>query len=230
MKTSHKPHNKLNEDAVPTATAASTAPTSAEPEGVDVSPEGLQDRPVEAVAYAEEHNLGPNQTIVSVFTPDMKKKLKKMLRYGEFNKKEAAVLKYLMTEEGNLDDLSVMLGAASKRTNGAPMSKVAALRELNRILEVIAKRSYVKLGRRVDLSKIKEYKIAMRKADAERHREQKEQKRLAREAYKEFWAALKDLNATQRKHGLKPSRYDKIWTQNTQSLDQIRSKIGQDRI
>lgn len=230
MKTSHKSHNKLNEDAVPTTTTASAPLPSAEPEGVDVSPEGLQDHPVEAVAYAEEHNLGPNQTIVSVFTPDMKKKLKKMLKHGEFNKKEAAVLKYLMTEEGNLDDLSVMLGAASKRTNGAPMSKVAALKELNRILEVIAKRSYVKLGRRVDLSKIKEYKIAMRKADAERHRKQKEQKKLAREAYKEFWATLKDLNATQRKHGLKPSRYDKIWTQNTQSLDQIRSEIGQDRI
>ena len=211
----------INEDVIPAAaaeTADAPAPSSG-PEGVDVSPEGLQDHPIEAITYAEERGLGPNQTIISVFTPDMKEKLKKMLKHGEFNKKEAAVLKYLMTEEGNLDDLSVMLGAASKRTNGAPMSKVAALKELNRILEVIAKRSYVKLGKRVDLSKIKEYKIAMRKADAERHKKQKEQKRLAREAYKEFWATLRDLNATQRKHGLKPSRYDKIWTQNTQSLD-----------
>ena len=43
------------------------------------------EHPLLAVQYAEEHNLGPNDTIISTFTQDEKQQLLKMIKKGEFN-------------------------------------------------------------------------------------------------------------------------------------------------
>ena len=140
------------------------------------------DNPLEAIAYAEEKNLGPDGSIVNTFTPDEKVKLMKMIKHGECNAMEGAVLKALMTEALTLDELAVTLGARSEKTKGEPMSKVAALKELNRIFAVVAKRSKAKLGYTVDLSKIKQFKAEMRRQEAEKRKKKAEEKRRAREA------------------------------------------------
>ena len=150
------------------------------PEGVDVSPDAAH--PLEAVTFAEENSLGPNDTIINAFTGDEKVKLSKMIKHGEFSPLEGAVLKALMTEELTLDELGVMLGATSTRTKGQPMSKIAALKALNKILAVIAKRSKAKLGRAVDLSKIKAYKAEIKRQNAERRKKAAEKKKAARAA------------------------------------------------
>lgn len=117
-----------------------------------------------------------------------------------------------MSEELTLDELGVMLGAKSEKTKGQPMSKVAALKELNRILAVVAKRSKAKLGRAVDLTKIKAYRAEIKRQDAERRKKAAEAKKKAKAAQKEFWQLLSELNKEQRKHGLKPTRYDLAYT------------------
>lgn len=196
-----------------------------EPQGPDgdVKNEG---HPLEAIAYAEENGLGPNETIIDVFTPAEKEKLSKMIKHGEFSQQEGAVLRALMSEELKLEDLAVMLGAKSKRTKGQPMSKIAARKELNRILDLVAKRSSAKIGKKIDLGKLAEYKREMRKADALKKKKAKENKRAEKQARADFWKLLKKLNIEQRKHGLPVSRYNKIWTQNTQSLDAMRDARG----
>ena len=188
------------------------------------------DHPLEAIVYAEQNNLGPNETIIDTFTPEMKVKLSKMIKHGEFTQQEAAVLQYLMGETATLESLAVMLGAKSERTHGQPMSKPAALKELNRILDVIAKRSQAKIGRRVDLSQIAQFKKQQKQQQIERNKEKREERKRAREAYKEFWRLQRELHQVQRAHGLPVTRYDKIWTQNTKSLDQMGDERGQDRI
>ena len=150
------------------------------PAGLEVG-DGV-DHPVEAIKIAEENGLGPNDTIVNTFTSAEKQKLLKMIKHGEFNAIEGAVLKALMSEAMTLDELAVMLGARSERTKGQPMSKVAALKELNRILAVVAKRSKAKLGREVDLTKIKAYKAEIRRQEAEKRRNAAEAKKRARAA------------------------------------------------
>lgn len=199
------------------------------PEGIDIDFEN-NPHPIVAVAFAEENNLGPNETIVDIFTPDEKLKLSKMIKHGEFNQQESAILQYLMSEAGTLESLAVMLGARSERTKGKPMSKVAALKEINRILNVVAKRSQAKLGKRIDLAKIAEYRKEMKAQEIQRKKEARENKKKARIAYQEFQTALKELWAVQTAHNLPRTRYDKIWTQNTQSLDQMRDELGPDRI
>lgn len=47
-----------------------------------VDPSG--DDPMLAVTAAEQHNLGPNDTIINTFTPAEKTKLLKMIKNGEF--------------------------------------------------------------------------------------------------------------------------------------------------
>ena len=116
-----------------------------------------------------------------------------------------------------------MIGAASPRSDGRPVSKVAAKKKLDKILEVVAKRANLKFGKRIDLSKIKEVKREMRELNALKRKQAKEAARKRRESMKEFWKALKELNAVQRKKGLPVSRYDKVWTQNTASLDQLQA-------
>lgn len=182
--------------------------------------------PLEAIAYADENDLGVNDTIINIFTPAEKEKLSKMIKHGEFNQQESAVLRALMSELLKLEDLAVMLGAKSKRTQGQPMSKIAARKELNRILDVVAQRSQAKIGRRLDLNKIAEYRQQMRQNEVLRRKQARENKKREREARKEFFELLKELNATQREYGLPVSRYNKIWQQNTQSLDAIKDVRG----
>jgi len=43
------------------------------------------DHPLLAVKYAEEHGLGPNDTIINTFTQDEKQQLLKMIKKGEFS-------------------------------------------------------------------------------------------------------------------------------------------------
>ena len=200
-----------------------------EPAGLSNDPDS-DDHPLEAIVYAEQNNLGPNETIIDTFTPEMKVKLSKMIKHGEFTQQEAAVLQYLMGETATLESLAVMLGAKSERTHGQPMSKPAALKELNRILDVVAKRSQAKIGKRIDLSQIAQFKKAQKQQQIERNKEKREERKRAREAYKEFWRLQRELHQVQRAHGLPVTRYDKIWTQNTQSLDKMRDDRGQDRI
>jgi len=46
--------------------------------------EAGEDHPLLAVKYAEEHNLGPNDTIIDTFTQAEKQQLLKMIKKGEF--------------------------------------------------------------------------------------------------------------------------------------------------
>ena len=85
-----------------------------------------------------------------------------MCKHGEFNPRESAVLKAMMAtgDEGeafNFDELGVYIGAASPRTKGEPTSKVAAYKELNRILEVLAKRAHFQ-GKTFNLELFKKFK------------------------------------------------------------------------
>lgn len=169
-------------------------------------PEAGEDHPLLAVKYAEEHNLGPNDTIIDTFTPDEKKELLKMIKKGEFTQLEAAVLHALMSEAATLEDIGAMIGAVSRRTKGAPTSKPAAIKELNRILQVVAKRSKAKFGKEADLTRIKTYNDEMKKIAKWRAKKAKEAERYANKVEREFYKELADLRRTQKAHGLKPAR------------------------
>ena len=158
--------------------------------------------PLLAVKYAEEHGLGPNDTIINCFTPDEKKQLLKMCKNGEFNQLETAVIHYLMSEVATLEDLGAMIGAVSRRTHGEPTSKVGALKELNRILAVIAKRSKAKFGKEIDLKKAAKYMKEMKKIEAWRKKKERDAWHYANKVEREFWQNLKELRQEQSKHGL----------------------------
>lgn len=165
------------------------------------------DHPLLAVKYAEEHNLGPNDTIINTFTPDEKKQLLKMIKNKEFNQLEAAVLRALMSEAGTLEDVGAMIGSVSRKTKGAPTSKPAALKELNRILEIVAKRSKAKFGKEVDLKKLSNYKSEMKKITEFRRKKAKAAEKYAKEQEKEFYRLLKELHAEEDKHGIPRSKW-----------------------
>lgn len=165
-----------------------------------------EDHPLEAVKYAEEHNLGPNNTIIDTFTPEEKQKLLKMIKKGEFSPLEAGVIRALMSEAATLEEVGAMIGAVSRRSGGEPVSKPAAIKEINRILEIIARRSKAKLGKAVDLSKIAEWKREQKKLAAWRIKKAKEARRYADKVEKEYWQLLKELRATQKAYGLKPAK------------------------
>lgn len=171
----------------------------------DIDPK--EETPMLAIKYAEENNLGPNDTIVNTFTQDEKKQLLKMIKHGEFSQLEAAVLKALMSEAASLEDIGAMLGSVSRRTKGAPTSKPAALKELNRILAIVAKRSKAKIGREIDLSKIPEYKREMKRVQEWRKKKAREAKKYAKQQEAEFYKLLKELNQEQAKHNLPKSKY-----------------------
>ena len=162
--------------------------------------------PLLAVKYAEEHNLGPNNTIIDTFTPAEKQQLLKMIKKGEFSPLEAGVIRALMSEAATLEEVGAMIGAVSRRSGGAPVSKPAAIKEINRILEIIAKRSKAKLGKVVDLSKIAEWKREQKKLAAWRIKKAKEARRYADKVEREYWQLLKELRATQKAAGLKPAK------------------------
>lgn len=180
--------------------------------GPVTGPEIDGDDPAAAEEFAAKNKLGDNDTILTLFTPEEKLKLQKMIKHGEFNKTEAAVLNALMAEVLNLDQLGAWLGVASPRTKGAPMSRPATLKELNRILTVIAKRSKLKLGKEVDLSKIADMRRELKAANAEKRREAKEKARERKRLEKEFWQAQNELNRVRRAHGLKPEYYNRAYT------------------
>lgn len=181
--------------------------------------ENIQDDGKLAIEYAEENNLGPNQSIVSIFSQDMKTKLKQMIRQGkDFNPLESALLKALMSEALSLDELGVMLGATSERTKGKPMSKVAALKELNRILDVIAKRTKLRYGISINVQKFAKSQQEMRRIAREQHQKrmaakkewrskQRELRARAAAAEKEFYQLLHELRAEQSANNLPHSQY-----------------------
>ena len=164
------------------------------------------DHPLLAIAMAEENKLGPNNTIVDLFTPDEKTKLNAMIRKGEFTQLEGAVLHALMSEAATLEDVGAMLGAVSRRTKGKPTSKAGAIKELNRILQKVAEESKAKFGRAVDLNKLKKFDVLMKQAREERKRKAREARRRANAAEKEYWRLLKELREVQKAHGLNPAR------------------------
>lgn len=164
------------------------------------------DSPVLAIAMAEENKLGPNNTIVDLFTPDEKAKLNSMIKKGEFTQLESAVIHALMSEAATLEDVGAMIGAVSRRTQGKPTSKAGAIKELNRILQKIATESKAKFGRTIDLNKLKKFEVLMKKSKVERLRKAREARRRANEAEKEYWRLLKELRATQKAHGLRVAR------------------------
>jgi PBP1b-binding outer membrane lipoprotein LpoB len=164
------------------------------------------DSPLLAIAMAEENKLGPNNTIVDLFTPDEKAKLNTMIRKGKFTQLEGAVIHALMSEAATLEDIGAMLGAVSRRTKGKPTSKAGAIKELNRILQIIADESKAKFGRTIDLSKLKKFDVLMKKARLERAKKAREARRRANEAEKEYWRLLKELRATQKAHGLRVAK------------------------
>jgi len=191
------------------------------PGDVEVGPDGqIEDHPLDAIKYGEAHKMDMTLSILAQLPQQDKEKLLKMCKHGQFNKKESAVIKYLLLGAGNLEDLSVMFGAVSPQTKGEPMSKVAAFNKLQEIIAVIAKRSKVKLGKEVDLNRLKDFKKAMkernallRKQSAEKRRQKAQEKRDQAAAMKEFWKTLYELNQEQRAKGLPVSRYGKFWTQ-----------------
>ena len=164
------------------------------------------DDPLLAVKMAEMNNLGPNDTIVNTFTPEEKKKLLTMIKKGEFTQLEGAILKMLMSETASLEDIGAMIGATSRRTQGAATSKPAALKELNRILEVVAKRSKAKFGKAADLTKIKTYNDEMKKIAQWRAKKAREAQVYANKVEREYWKLLAELRRAQKKAGLKPAR------------------------
>lgn len=165
-----------------------------------------EEHPLEAIKYAEEHNLGPNNTIIDTFTPAEKQKLLKMMKKGEFSPLEAGVLRALMSEAATLEEVGAMIGAASRRSKGEPISKPGAIKEINRILDIVARRSKAKTGKAVDLSKIPEWRREAKKLAAWRAKKAKEARKYADKVEKEYWQLLKELRATQKAAGLKMAK------------------------
>lgn len=170
----------------------------------DVDPN--EEGPLLAVTYAEEHKLGPNDTIINTFTQDEKQQLLKMIKKGEFSQLEAGIIRSLMSEAATLEEVGAMIGAVSRRTGGAPASKPAAIKEINRILKIVAKRSKALIGKEIDLNKISAYRREQKRLAAWRAKKAREAKRYANDVEKEYWKLLKELRATQKAHGLKPAR------------------------
>lgn len=169
--------------------------------------ESIDDNDVEAIdEFAGVRGIGKNETLLSGLDPEEKDRIVKMCKRKEFNPLESAMLKILMNTQLNLEDLGVFLGATSQKTGGKPMSKVAAKKELDRIIKVVAKKSKLKYGHAIDLNKIKELKKALRI----KQEKIAEDKRYYRQQMKEFWKNLKDLQATQRELGLPTTKADQF--------------------
>lgn len=135
-----------------------------------------------------------------------------MIKKGEFNDVEGAVLKSLMAEVLTLEQIGVFLGAASPRTKGEPMSKVATLKELNRILKHISGQAKFKFGKSVDLNNITKLRREIKAKNAEKRRQAKELAKERKRLEKEFWKAQDELNKVRRAHGLKPEYYNRAYT------------------
>lgn len=174
------------------------------PEDVDMDDLNMGYDPMDAEEYAIQQGIDPESTILATLTPAEKERIAKMCKHHEFNKREAAILKVLMNEIWNLDDIGAFLGAASPKTKGQPMSRVAAKKELDRIVNVVGKRAKLQLGREVDLNQIPELKRQMRATATQKKQMQREQDRRRRELMKEFWNELKEVNRLRKTMGLPP--------------------------
>ena len=108
-----------------------------------------------------------NATLGDAIDPKARLALLKMIKHGEFSLEESSIIKVLLGEPLNLEELGFWMGVGSKRTGGKPMSKVAARKELMRIQKVVAKRAKIKYGYNVDLSKFDSVKRQIKQdADA----------------------------------------------------------------
>lgn len=179
------------------------------PEDVDAEELALGYDPMDAEEYAVEQGIDPNATVLATLTPAEKERLMKMCKHHEFNKREAAVLKMLMGEIWNLDDIGAFLGAASPKTKGKPMSRVAAKKELDRIVNVVGKRAKLQLGREVDLNQIPELKRQMKATATQKKLMKRDEERRRKELMKEFWAELKEVNKVRKGLGL-PADYSLV--------------------
>jgi len=137
---------------------------------------------------------------------------KKLPRNPEAASRKAGnAIKAIQTRGGDLEDVGTMIGSHSRRSKGAPVSKSAAIREINRILEIIAKRSKARFGKAIELQKIIDFRDWIRRTTAEKLKEYKKaqtQKRIyANKVAKEFYKLVADLHRTQDRHGLPRSEY-----------------------
>lgn len=107
-----------------------------------------------------------------------------------------------MSEAATLEDVGAMIGSVSRRTGGQPTSKPAALKEVNRILGIVAKRSKAKFGKEVDLTKIPQYKREMKRITEWRKKKARQAEKYAKQQEAEFYKALKELHQEQSKRGL----------------------------
>lgn len=146
----------------------------------------------EWATIAEQGNL----SIKDVVDPKARIELLKMIKHGEFNLQESAIIKILLGGEGlTLEELGYWLGMSSKRTGGKPMSKIAARKELMRIQKVVAKRAKIKFGYNIDLSKFDTVKRQI-KHDAEENARAK--KRADRELQRKHKSDLADIMQQQK--------------------------------
>ena len=131
-----------------------------------------------------------NASLGDALDPKARLELLKMIKHGEFNLQEAAIIKVLIGEPLNLEELGLWLGVGSKRTGGKPMSKIAARKELMRIQKVVAKRAKIKYGYNIDLSKFDSVK---RKIKQDAIDKAKARKRADRELQKKHKGDLADI-------------------------------------
>ena len=59
-----------------------------------------------------------NASLGDALDPKARLELLKMIKHGEFNLQEAAIIKVLIGEPLNLEELGLWLGVGSKRTGG----------------------------------------------------------------------------------------------------------------
>lgn len=202
--------------------------------GDTVPPRGIEpdgDDPLLAVKFLEQNNLGPDDTVVQMFTPDEKQELLKLIKKGEFSPLEAAVIRMLMSEAARieevkqmsdlqkevasksihigepatLDDVGIVIGASSRRSGGKPVSKVAALKEVNRIGAIIARRSKAKYGKEIDFKSIPKFKREMEKVAAWRKKKIRDAERYANAQEREFHKLLAELHRTQDEYHTNPT-------------------------
>lgn len=136
-----------------------------------------------------------------------------------------------MSEAANLEDIGAMIGSVSRRTQGAATSKPAALKELNRILATVAKRSKAKFGKEADLSRLKTYGDEMKKIAMWREKQARKAKAYANKQEREFYRLLADLRRTQKQYGLKPAKQVDIedWKPGSGDIPYIRKFAKADK-
>lgn len=187
------------------------------PENDELEDYSAEDMPF-AIEYAKEHDVGPNDSIVAKFTPDMKLALLSMIRKGEFTKLEGALLKVLMSEELTDEQLGVVLGTTSTKTKGKPMSKQSAKCIMIQVVGELASKFKKRYGITIDQDRLMNLGKEQRRLEREKAqrlsaklRADKERQRELRirgaEAEKEFYKLLRELRQAQAEYNLPRSEY-----------------------